>query len=93
MRARTRQIEAVCKRFNVPLIASALQFPLLRDDCVACVIPGAKSPAEVHSNVANMNVSIPDAFWEALIMEGLIPAASIRTTHRKSSLRVNQPES
>ena len=57
LRARTRQIEAVCKRFNLPLIAAALQFPLLRDDCVACVTPGAKSPAEVHSNVASMNGS------------------------------------
>ena len=78
VRERTRKVEAVCKRHGVPLIAAALQFPLLRDDCVACVIPGAKSSAEVQGNVFNMNVPIPDAMWHELVAQGLIPAAAVR---------------
>ena len=45
---------------------------------VSCVIPGGKSPAEVRSNVALINVHIPAAFWAELKSEGLLPA-DVRT--------------
>ena len=70
--ARTRGLEAVCAAHGVALIAAALQFPL-GHPAVSCVIPGGKSPAEVRSNVALMNVKIPKAFWDELKDKGLLP--------------------
>jgi len=72
VRARCRRIEAVCKSHGIPLIAAALQFPLLHP-VVASVIPGGKNPFEVKSNVASMNVDIPDALWDELRAKKLIP--------------------
>ena len=72
VRAHCRRIEAVCRRHGVPLIAAALQFPL-RHPAVCSVIPGGASEREVASNVALMNVAIPDAFWSELERGGLLP--------------------
>ena len=61
----TRQIEGVCARHNVSLQSAALQFPL-GHPAVATVIPGARSPAEIKSNVAFFKQEIPADFWEEL---------------------------
>ena len=74
IRARTRAIQSVCARHGVPLIAAALQFPLLHP-AVASVIPGGKSPDEVRSNVELLNHPIPAKLWTELKAEGLLPAA------------------
>ena len=74
VRARTRAIQSVCARHGVPLIAAALQFPLLHP-AVASVIPGGKSPEEVRSNVELLNHPIPNKLWTELKAEGLLPAA------------------
>ena len=39
VRERCRRVEAICERHGIPLIAAALQFPLLHP-AVASVIPG-----------------------------------------------------
>ena len=72
VRARCRRLEGVCKRHGVPLVAAALQYPL-RHPAVSSVIPGGASAREVASNVALMNVTIPDALWADLEAEGLLP--------------------
>ena len=72
VRERCRKIERCCESHGVPLIAAALQYPL-RHPAVACVIPGAKSEAELASNVELMNVAIPDQLWRDLQDRGLIP--------------------
>lgn len=69
---RCRGIERVCKKHKVPLIAAALQFPL-GHPAVATVIPGAKSPAEVQSNLDNLRFHVPAAFWADLKAEKLLP--------------------
>jgi len=71
MLASVRQIETVCARHNVPLQAAALQFPL-GHPAVATVIPGARSPEELTSNVGFLRTVIPPAFWEELVDEGVI---------------------
>lgn len=71
IRAKVGRIEAVCRRFEVPLRAAALQFPL-GHPAVCAVIPGARSPQEVEENAALMNASIPPAFWATLKAEGLL---------------------
>jgi len=70
---RVRRIEAVCQRHGVKLIEAALQFPLLHP-CVVSVIPGGQSAAEVESNRAILEKSIPPALWQDLKAEGLLRA-------------------
>lgn len=67
------RIEAICRRYAVPLRAAALQFPLAHP-AVRSVIPGARSPAEVDDAIDMMNVLIPADFWRALVDAQLIPA-------------------
>ncbi len=68
---RVRRIDAVCRSHSVPLPAAALQFPLLHP-AVACVIPGARSPAEVQAGVGWIEHRIPQTLWSDLISEELL---------------------
>jgi D-threo-aldose 1-dehydrogenase len=68
---RTRRIQAVCARHNVPLAAAAMQFPFGHPS-VASVIPGAFKPAQVAQNVAAFRHSIPADLWAELKHEGLL---------------------
>jgi len=70
---KTRRIEAVCRRYDVPLAAAALQFPL-GHEAVAAIIPGANSPQQVEQNLAYMRVGIPADLWAELKREGLLRA-------------------
>ncbi len=70
---RVARIEAVCKRWNVPLAAAALQFPL-GHPIVASIIPGAITKAQVERNVAAFRHPIPDDFWAELKRAKLIRA-------------------
>jgi len=72
---RVARIEAVCKRHDVRLIEAALQFPL-HHPCVVSVIPGGQSAAEVESNRAVLDKTIPVALWQDLKAEGLLHAAA-----------------
>jgi D-threo-aldose 1-dehydrogenase len=65
------RIEAICRRYGVPLPAAALQFVLLHP-LAASVIPGAYTPAEVASNVQLVRHEIPDALWRELKRDGLL---------------------
>ena len=56
--SRVADIEGVCARHNVPLKAAALQFPL-HHRCVASVIPGTRSPAELAENLRMLHAPIP----------------------------------
>ena len=73
--ARTRRLEAVCQRRDVPLAAAALQFPLAHAG-VASVVGGARSRAEVEANVWLLRQPIPRGFWQELKAEDLLPAAA-----------------
>ncbi|MCP8883492.1 aldo/keto reductase [Devosia sp. XJ19-1] len=68
---RVRAIEAVCKSFNVPLPAAALQFPLTHP-AVCNVLPGPRSPAELDGILAWWDIQIPNALWTTLADEGLL---------------------
>jgi D-threo-aldose 1-dehydrogenase len=69
--ARVRAIEAVCREFDVPLPAAALQFPLTHP-AVCNVLPGPRSPAELDGILYWWDVKIPDALWTALADKGLL---------------------
>ena len=68
---RTRRIESVCARHQVPLPAAALQFPLLHP-AVSSVLAGYCSVNEVRANLAHARHVIPVAFWEDLRTKGLL---------------------
>jgi len=68
---KTKRIEAVCAAHGVPLKAAAYQYPL-RHPLVASVVSGAGSKEQAAENAAQVGVSIPDDFWEALRTSGLL---------------------
>jgi D-threo-aldose 1-dehydrogenase len=72
---RVAAIEAVCKRYAVPLKAAALQFPL-HHPCVASVIPGMRSCAEIEENAKMLNIDIPPDLWRDLKRSGLLAQAA-----------------
>ena len=77
---RVKRIDAVCRRFGVPMVAAALQFPGAHPSVVS-VIPGAMSLDEMQSNLDADAVVIPPALWDALRAEGLLhPAAPVPET-------------
>lgn len=63
--ARARQIEAICRRYSVPLAACALQFSL-RDPRIASTIVGISRPARIEESLALAQHPIPDALWEEI---------------------------
>jgi D-threo-aldose 1-dehydrogenase len=54
-------------------MAAAIQFPLAHP-VVAAVLTGVRSVAEIEQNVAMFQAPIPDAMWQELRAEALIPA-------------------
>lgn len=73
--ARVKALEAVCAAHGVALAAAALQFPLAHP-CVASVIPGMASKAEVESNLARFATVIPPALWHDLKSQNLLHEAA-----------------
>lgn len=69
--ARAQRLEEVCAEFEVPLRAAALQFPLAHP-AVACVLNGARTPAEVDDNLAMFTYPIPAELWSTLKERELI---------------------
>ena len=68
------RIEAVCKRFDVPIRAAALQFPV-GHAAIASVLIGVRSAAEVRENVELFGSEIPPDLWRALKADGLLDEA------------------
>ncbi len=66
-------LEAVCRAFDVPLPAAAIQFPLAHP-AVAAVIPGLDRAAQVSETRRWFETAIPPAFWDALRDEQLVRA-------------------
>lgn len=69
---KARTLHDVCQRFEVPLKAAALQFPLAHP-AVASVLTGARSRDELAENIRMLNVDIPNELWDELKKEGLLP--------------------
>lgn len=68
---KTRKIETVCARFNIPMKAAALQFPFGHPTVVAN-IPGVKTKERFEENLSLFTYPIPADFWAALKEENLI---------------------
>ncbi len=70
---KTRKIEAVCARFNIPMKAAALQFPFGHPTVVSN-IPGVKTRERFEENLSLFTYPIPADFWSALKGENLVVA-------------------
>jgi D-threo-aldose 1-dehydrogenase len=73
--AQVGRLEEVCREFNVPLKAAALQF-VLAHPAIATNIPGVRTLAQLQDNIETFKTSIPDAFWTALRTKKLIRDAA-----------------
>ncbi len=71
--AKTRKIEAVCARYNIPMKAAALQFPFGHPTVVSN-IPGVKTKKRFEENLSLFSYPIPADFWTALKEEKLLVA-------------------
>lgn len=63
--ARAAELRETCARFGVPLPAAAVQFPP-RNDAVACVLVGCRTPAEVEEDVRLFELDLPQGLWDEL---------------------------
>jgi D-threo-aldose 1-dehydrogenase len=71
--AKVAAIERICAAHRVALKAAALQFPL-HHSCVASVIPGTSSAAELNENLRMLRTPVPAELWRELKSAGLMDA-------------------
>ena len=70
--ARAQRLAAVCARHGVELPHAAVQFAL-RHPLVSTVTVGIGKPSHVPANVEWATTPVPEALWDELTAEGLIP--------------------
>ncbi len=69
------QIDKICKEYNVPVGAAALQF-CNTHEVVSTMILGMDHPNQVKENIDLLNYKINKEFWCKLIKENLIDSKS-----------------
>jgi len=69
---RARRIGAACARHGLPIGAAALQFTL-RHPAVTAAVVGARSPGEIATDAQYLACDVPDALFDELAADGLIP--------------------
>ncbi|WP_433165163.1 aldo/keto reductase [Kribbella sp. CA-247076] len=62
---RIDRLRELSRRYDVPLLAAAVQFPLAHP-AVPAVVVGARTPQEITEVAQWMDHEIPPAFWDAL---------------------------
>ena len=75
IREKTRRLETVCQRHNVPLNAAAVQF-VAAHPAITSLIIGADQVEQVEANLTALNVPIPAAFWDDIRAAGLIESGA-----------------
>jgi D-threo-aldose 1-dehydrogenase len=63
--AQVERLEEVCARYEVSLLAAALQY-VLRNPVVTTTIPGARRPEQAIANSNAVREVIPEPFWQDL---------------------------
>jgi D-threo-aldose 1-dehydrogenase len=77
--SRARRIQDVCRRYEVPIAAAAVQFPLAHPR-VCSVLLGPRSIAELATDLDLLKVDIPADLWTELSRDGLIRESAPRPT-------------
>jgi D-threo-aldose 1-dehydrogenase len=62
----TRQYEAICERYGIPLAAVALQFST-RDPRITSTIVGMSSPKRIQQTIDLLETEIPQAAWDEIL--------------------------
>ena len=62
---RAEQLRETCARYEVPLAAAAVQYPL-RHPAVKTVVVGCRTPAEVEDDLRLSVLDIPETLWEEI---------------------------
>jgi D-threo-aldose 1-dehydrogenase len=62
---RVERLRGTCARWDVPLPAAAMQFPL-RHRAVVSVLVGCRTPEEVDEDVRLSELALPDELWQEL---------------------------
>lgn len=70
--ARATQLQRISEGHGVRLVDAAFHYPLLHP-AVVSVIPGGQGLTEMTSNIRAAATVIPQALWDELASEGLIP--------------------
>ncbi|MDX6291487.1 MAG: D-threo-aldose 1-dehydrogenase [Kribbellaceae bacterium] len=73
--ARIDRLRALCRQYDVPLLAAAVQFPLAHP-VVRAVVVGARSAIEISEVAAMLDHEIPAGFWSGLEHEGLVATSA-----------------
>lgn len=60
----------LCRRYDVPLLAAAVQFPFTHP-AVPAIVVGARTPEEITDTANWLAHPIPSTFWSALSRDGL----------------------
>lgn len=68
--ARVQEINKICDKYNVPIGAVALQYPL-RNKNVISVVCGVSSSSQVEKNWNWAHCDIPDGIWQDLAKIGI----------------------
>lgn len=69
---RAHRIVSVCRQYDVPPGAAAVQFPL-RFERVRRLVLGFDEPAQLSQTLAWLRLSVPRDLWAELAHDGLIP--------------------
>ena len=72
---RANRIAQMCARWNVPIKAAALQFPMGHPS-VASVLIGSRSREHLEENLRLFELEIPDGLWADLKSTGLLDEAA-----------------
>lgn len=70
---KVQAIEKICDQFGVSMPAAAAQFPL-GHPAVVSVVFGMSRPHDVEQTLGYLKETIPAAFWQALVDQGLVGA-------------------
>jgi D-threo-aldose 1-dehydrogenase len=69
--AKVRGIEAVCREFNVPLPAAAMQF-VVAHPAIPSFVAGTRTVEQLQTNLEWFSHPIPTEFWAELKSKGLL---------------------
>lgn len=73
--SKARAIHQAIKPYSVPVTAVGLQFPL-RHPSVKAILTGARTGAELKSNLKDFDLELPSELWSDLENQGLIQSVN-----------------
>ena len=69
------EIDKICKEFNVPIGAAALQF-CNANKLISTMILGMDHPNQINENISLLNYKIDNEFWLKLVEKNIIDSRS-----------------